>query len=314
VRIDVHAHYFPVEYLDRLDQFGGNQQTFFIRKAKMASADFRDLEPNFRNMDLAGVDMQVLSVSSQLPYFANENQAVEVARLGNDLYARVVREYPKRFAAFACTPLPHVRASIVEVCRALDDLGMVGVTAGTTVLGKSIADPAFDEFFAELNRRKAVLFIHPMGGAVGSQLIESTNLTWPVGAPLEDTICLLQFMQANFPSRFPDIRIIIPHLGGFAPFLTARLDQLKARFLPDSAMLPSVQAKYFWYDTVNANPWALRCTQEAVGTDRLLLGTDFPFWRDDAFKLCVDYVAEAGLPAGDVDRILGGNAERLLGL
>jgi hypothetical protein len=93
-----------------------------------------------------------------------------------------------------------------------------------------------------------------MSGAVGSQLIESSNLTWPVGAPLEDTICLLQFMQANFPSRFPDIKIIIPHLGGFAPFLTARLDQLKSRFLPDSAMLPSVQAKYFWYDMVNANP------------------------------------------------------------
>jgi predicted TIM-barrel fold metal-dependent hydrolase len=314
VRIDVHAHYFPVEYLDRLDQRGGNQQTFFIRKAKMVSADFRDLEPNFRNMDLAGVDMQVLSVSSQLPYFENESVAVELARLANDLYARVVREYPKRFAAFACTPLPHVRAAIVETCRALDDLGMAGVTAGTTVLGKSIADPAFDEFFAELNRRKAVLFIHPMGGAVGSKLIESTNLTWPIGAPLEDTICMLQFMQANFPSRFPDIKIIIPHLGGFAPFLTARLDQLKNRFLPESAMPPSMQAKYFWYDTVNANPWALRCTQEAVGSDRLLMGTDYPFWRDAAFKLCVDFVSEAGLPAGDVDRILGGNAQKLLGI
>jgi aminocarboxymuconate-semialdehyde decarboxylase len=314
VRIDVHAHYFPVEYLDRLDQYGGNQQTLFVRKAKMVSADFRDLEPNFRNMDAAGVDMQVLSVSSQLPYFVNESEAVETARLGNDLYARVVSEYPKRFAAFACTPLPHVRASIVEMRRALDDLGMAGVTTGTTVLGKSIADPAFDEFFAELNCRKAVLFIHPMGGAVGSQLIESSNLTWPVGAPLEDTICLLQFMQANFPSRFPDIKIIIPHLGGFAPFLTARLDQLRQRFLPDSAMMPSAQAKYFWYDTVNGYPSALRCSQEAVGTDRLLMGTDFPFWRDAAFKLCVDYVAEAGLPAGDVERVLGGNAEILLGL
>jgi predicted TIM-barrel fold metal-dependent hydrolase len=314
VRIDVHAHYFPVEYLDRLDQHLGKQATFFIRKSKMDSADLHGLENNFRDMDAAGVDMQVLSVSSQFPYFANENDAVDAARLGNDLYARAVSEYPKRFAAFACTPLPHVRASIVEMRRALDDLGMAGVTAGTTVLGKSIADPAFDEFFVELNRRKAVLFIHPMGGAVGSQLIESSNLTWPVGAPLEDTICLLQFMQANFPSRFPDIKIIIPHLGGFAPFLTARLDQLRARFLPDSAMLPSIQAKYFWYDTVNGYPSALRCSQEAVGADRLLMGTDFPFWRGDAYKLCVDYVQEAGLAAGDVERVLGGNAEKLLGL
>ncbi len=150
-------------------------------------------------MDLSKVDMQILSVSGQLPYFAKENDAVDAARLGNDIYARIVREYPKRFAAFACTPLPHVQASIEETRRALDELGMVGVTAGTVVLGKSIADPAFDGFFAELNRRKAVLFIHPTGGSLGSQLIESTNLVWPVGAPLEDTVCLLQFMQANFP-------------------------------------------------------------------------------------------------------------------
>jgi len=314
VRIDVHAHYFPVEYLDRFDRYGGNQATAFIRKAKMASADSSGLEGNLRNMELAKVDMQVLSLSSQLPYFANEADAVDAALLGNNIYARTVREYPKRFAAFACTPLPHIAASIDEMRRALDDLGMVGMTAGTTVLGKSITDPAFDEFFAELNRRKAVLFIHPMGENPGLQLIEATKLTWPIGAPLEDTICMLQFMQANIPDRFPDIKVILPHLGGFAPFLTARIDQLKERFLPASATPPSVQAKYFWYDTINGNPWALRCALEAVGSDRLLLGSDYPFWRDDAFKRCVDYVAEAGLSAGDVDRVLGGNAQRLLGL
>lgn len=314
MRIDIHAHYFPVEYLDRLDLYGGNQATIFTRKAKMASADFTGLEENIRNMDLAKVDMQILSVSSHLPYYANESQAVAAARLGNDIYARIAHEYPKRFAAFACTPLPHIQSSIDEMRRALDELGMAGVTAGTMVLGKSIADPAFDGFFAELNRRKAVLFIHPMGGSLGSTLIESTNLTWPVGAPLEDTICLLQFMQADFPNRFPDVKIIIPHLGGFAPFLAARLDQLRARFLPASATAPSVQARYFWYDTVNGNPWALRCAQEAVGADHLLMGTDYPFWRDDAFKLCVDYVSEAGLSGGDVGGILGGNGKKLLKL
>ena len=312
MRIDIHAHYFPLEYLDRLDAYGGSHVTGLIRRMKLGSADFSGLEDHFRNMDRSKVDMQVLSVSGQLPYFAKERDAVDAARLGNDIYARIVREFPKRFAAFACAPLPHVQASIEETSRALDDLGMVGVTAGTVVLGKSIADPAFDGFFAELNRRKAVLFIHPTGGSLGSPLIESTNLVWPVGAPLEDAVCLLQFMQANFPSRFPDIKIILPHLGGFVPFLTARLDQLQDHFLPDSAMAPSAQAKYFWYDTVNGNPAALRCALETLGADHLLLGTDYPFWRDDAFKLCVDYISNAGLPASDVDRILSANAKTAL--
>src|SRR6266478_4080520 len=314
MRIDVHAHYFRVEYVDRLDRYGRSQITAFFRKANLAFEGFSGLDAHFRNMDLAKVDLQVLSVSGQLPYFLSGYNAVDAARLANDIYARIVREHPKRFAAFACTPLPHVQASIDEMTRALDELGMIGVTAGTAILGKSIADPAFDKFFAELDRRKTVLFIHPIGENAGSPMIESAKLTWPIGAPLEDTICMLQFMQANIPSRFPDIKIIIPHLGGFAPFLIARLDQLQDHFLPASAPPPSVQAKYFWYDTVNGSLCSLRCTQEVVGTDHLLFGTDYPFWRDDAFRLCADYIAEAGLPKADVDRILDTNAQKLLGL
>jgi predicted TIM-barrel fold metal-dependent hydrolase len=314
VKIDVHAHYFPLEYLDRLDLYGASRVTAFMRKMNLVFPGSSGIAEHLRNMDACGVDLQILSVSGMLPYFAIEADAVDAARLANDIYARLVREFPKRFAAFACTPLPHARAAIEETRRALDDLGMVGVTAGAFVLGKSIADPAFDEWFAELNRRKAALFIHPIGGSLGSEFIESTKLVWPVGAPLEDTVCMLQFMQANFPRRFPDIKIILPHLGGFAPFLSARLDQLQDHFLTETAMPPSVQAKYFWYDTVNANPASLRMTQELVGTDHLLFGTDYPFWRDDAFKLCVDYISDAGLPTGDVGQILEGNCKRLLNL
>jgi predicted TIM-barrel fold metal-dependent hydrolase len=314
VKIDVHGHYFPVEYLDRLDLYGAGRITAFMRKMNLAFAGSSGIADHLRNMDASQVDLQILSVSGMLPYFEKERDAVDAARFANDIYAGLVREFPKRFAAFACTPLPHARAAIEETRRALDDLGMVGVTAGTFVLGKSIADGAFDEWFAELNRRKAALFIHPIGGSLGSEFIESTKLVWPVGAPIEDTVCMLQFMQANFPLRFPDIKIILPHLGGFAPFLSARLDQLKDHFLSDSAVPPSVQAKYFWYDTVNANPASLRMTQQLVGTDHLLFGTDYPFWRDDAFKLCVDYISEAGLPKDDVERIFSGNVEKLLPL
>lgn len=314
MRIDIHAHYFPTEYLDRLDRYGASHVTGFMRKMKLDRPNLSGLEDHLRNMDRSGVDLQVLSVSGQLPYFPKESDALDAARLGNDLYARIVREHPKRFTALACTPLPHVQASIAETRRALDELGMVGVTAGTVVLGKSIADRSFDDFFAELNRRRAVLFIHPIGGSLGSQFLEASKLVWPVGAPLEDTVCMLQFMQADFPSRFPDIKIVLPHLGGFAPFLAARLDQLQDHFLPGSAASPSLQEKYFWYDTVNANPSALRCTIDTVGIDHLVLGTDYPFWRDDAFQLCVDYIGRSGLSKDQVDRILSGNCQRLLGL
>jgi len=86
-----------------MDRYGDPQLTVYIRRAGMSSANHHDLSAHFRNMDLAQVDMQVLSISSQLPYYASEGQAVELARLANDIYAGILREFPKRFAAFACT-------------------------------------------------------------------------------------------------------------------------------------------------------------------------------------------------------------------
>ncbi len=170
---------------------------------KLVSADFRGLDDHLRNMDRSGVGLQLLSVSGQLPYFRKGKRRGGCGAAGQRYLcahrARISEALRglRLHSAAACA----TRRS-TETRRALDELGMVGVTTGTVVLGKSITDPAFDEFFAELNRRKAVLFIHPTGGALGSQLIESTKLVWPVGAPLEDTVCLLQFMQANFPVAF----------------------------------------------------------------------------------------------------------------
>ena len=317
MRIDVHAHYFPDEYLERLDRYGATDITAPVRRNQFAffgSKDPRALEARFAMMDRAKIDLQVLSLSYQLPYFTNQDHAVDAARFGNDLYAEIVREYPKRFAAFACTPLPHIQASADEMHRALDELGMVGVTTATSVMGRSIADPMFDGFFAELNRRKAVLFIHPAGVSAGSQLIEAYKLTWPIGAPLEDTTCLLQLLQARIPARFPDVKIILPHLGGFAPFLIVRLDQLRGLYFPPTEPPPSQLARHFWYDTVNGHPPALRCACETFGAGRILLGTDYPFWRDAAFQLAADFVEQAGLPMDEVEHILGGTAEELLGL
>ena len=312
--IDIHAHYFRSEYLDLIDRHQGAQPTTFMRRRNRISNGPADVEAQLALVIRGGIDLQVLSISNHFPYFLERDDATSMARLANDLYAQLVRQHPERFAAFACTPLPHLQASLDEMRRALDELGMVGVTAGTSVLGKSIADHVFDDFWAELDRRRSVLFLHPVGGSAGSEMIEMSKLTWPIGAPLEDTVCLLQLMQAEIPQRFPKVKVIVPHLGGFAPFMMARLDELQDRFLPNSAPAPSQQAKSFWYDTVNAHPAALRCSRETVGADRLLMGTDYPFWIDDAFARAVDYVRRSELPATEVDAILGSTAQSLLGL
>jgi aminocarboxymuconate-semialdehyde decarboxylase len=313
-RIDTHAHYFPTQYLERLDSYGAAKLTVAAHRLTVANQEPKNLDARFKMMDRAGIEMQIISCSNVFPYFESEVHAVDAARLANDLYADLIRKYPTKFAAFACTPLPHVDASLKEIRRGLDELGMVGATVATFALGKSIADPAFEPIFAELNRRKAVVFIHPTGGGGGSQVLDTTKLVWPIGAPLEDSIILMQFIQQDYPRRYPDMKVIIPHLGGFAPFLMTRFDQFRDQYMAKDFAMPSAQAKYFWYDTVNGNPDALRCACETLDSDKIMLGTDFPYWVDDAFQAEIDYVKQPGMPAHVEQAVYGANARRLLGL
>lgn len=313
MRIDVHAHCFPAPYLDLLDRYGGSAVgTEFSRRFAAGTAK-NELDARFRLMERAGVGRQVLSIAPQSPYFAEKERATEAARLANDIFAELVQQHPERFLAFGCLPLPHMDASLAETERCLGKLGMAGMTVSTRVLERSIADPAFDPLFAELDRRGATLFLHPAGVACGSAQVAGAGLTWPLGAPMEDALAIIELMKAGVTVRYPKLRIIASHLGGFLPFLIRRLDHQAAWFLPEKTEKPSVLARSFWYDTVNAHPPSLRCAVETLGADRLVLGTDFPYWRDEAYELAVRYIAESGLSAEDVAAIQGGNAASILG-
>jgi aminocarboxymuconate-semialdehyde decarboxylase len=312
MRIDVHAHYFSGEYLDLLDRSGGVESTTSPGRRCLWPSPARDIEARFAAMDRAGVTLQILSISGVAPYFADKAVAVAAARLANDNYAELVRAHPGRFAAFATVPMPHVDAALTELRRALDELGAVGVTLSTSVLGKSLADPAFAPIFEELNRRRSVLFIHPAGVACHSPDIMSSGLQWPLGAPFEDTLCAIQLIQAGFPHKYPHMKTILPHLGGTLPMLVHRLDELARRHV-DIELNMYDAVKHFWYDTVNGFPPALRLACDAFGTDRILFGTDYPFWRDEAHQLATTYIDEIGLSGAEKAAIFAGNARGIFG-
>ena len=313
MRIDIHVHYFPETYLDLLQSFGSEATD--IARHMGAGGSSVELEARLELMDSAQVQMQVLSVSPQLPYLEDEFHAVEAARLINDLYADLVRRYPTRFAAFAATPLPHIDAALAEMERALDQLHMVGVTMATSVLGLSVADPQFEPLYAELNRRGAVLYIHPAGVAACSPLIANDGLTWPIGAPIEDTISATQLIFKSIPLRYPRIKIVNSHLGGALPMLLQRLDNQYRSVAPEMREPPSVQAKRMWYDTVgHFHVPALRCACESFGVDRLVLGTDFPYLSGDGYRRSVAYIEDADHSAADTQGILESNAASLLQL
>src|SRR5580693_9316922 len=312
MRIDVHAHYWTAGYLDLLADLG---QAGAGAARGIGAGGGAELDARLRLMDRAGVQLQVLSACPQLPYGQDGQQAVRAARFVNDQYAELVARYPDRFAAFAALPMPHLQESLGELGRALDELGMAGIAMNTTVLGRALVEPGFGPVFAELNRRAAVLYLHPAGNSACSPLIGDYHLTWMVGAPVEDTISIMQVITHGIPTRYPDITIINSHLGGALPMLLQRADDQYGWEAPDTPERPSVAARRMWYDTVgHGHVPALRCAIDSFGADRLLLGTDFPYENGDTFVRAIDYISDPQIDADAARAILEQNAGALLNI
>jgi 6-methylsalicylate decarboxylase len=312
MRIDVHAHYWTEDYLDLLTGLGKAD----AGAARGLGADGgAELAARLRLMDRAGVQMQVLSACPQMPYAENKGKAARAARFVNDQYAELVQAHPDRFDAFAALPMPHVEESIGEMRRALDHLRMAGVAMNTTVLGRALVEPDFEPVFAELNRRGAVLYLHPAGNSACTPLIGNYHLTWMVGAPVEDTISIMQLITRGIPARYPDITIINSHLGGALPMLLRRADDQYGWEAPETPERPSVAARRMWYDTVgHGHVPALRCAIDSFGADRLVLGTDFPYENGDTFVRAVDYINDPQIDPDAARAILDRNASALLGI
>jgi len=305
MKVDVHAHYYPEKYADCLKGFGANT----VSTVQAPGAEL-SLEQRIELLDRFNIRVQVLCVGAHQPYFAGVSEATTAARLANDLYAEVRLKYRGRFEAFATLPLPHVDAALKELERAMDVLGVVGVNFGCSVAGSPLDDRTFEPVFAELDRRGAVLFLHPVGAGCGPFLADY-GLEFPLGAPFEDSIAALRLVVSGMIHRYPRIRVIVPHLGGTLPFLKMRLDgSLGGR----TEYKPSEYLKRLWFDTVNENVASLHCARDAYGADRLLFGTDFPHVFGARFERCTSYIQQSDLPEEEKTAILDRNAQTLLGL
>src|SRR5580704_16238962 len=312
MRIDVHAHYWTEGYLDLLVDLGKADAG---AARGIGAGGGAELEARLRLMDRAGVQLQVLSACPQSPYGDDAKKAAGAARFINDQYAGLAARYPDRFAAFAALPMPHPDESLGEMHRALDELGMAGIAMNTTVLGRALVDPGYEPVFAELNRRAAVLYLHPAGNSACSPLIGDYHLTWMIGAPVEDTISVMHLITRGVPARYPDITIINSHLGGALPMLLQRADDQYGWEAPDTPERPSTAARRMWYDTVgHGHVPALRCAIDSLGADRLLLGTDFPYENGDTFVRAVDYIHDPQIDTTAAQAILDQNASALLGI
>jgi predicted TIM-barrel fold metal-dependent hydrolase len=314
---DVHAHYIPQAFSDFMgDRFRprvGVPAKVGIAKHPVSDSP-TDISGRLEWMDAAGVGRQVLSPHQPL-YLRDEAEGIRAAQLINDGYADLAHRYPDRISSYAILPLPHIDAALREMERGFDQLGCVGVMMHISCMNRSVAETEFEPVYAELNRRGAILFVHPSTNGACSPFLTEYGFTAAVGTSVEDAIFVLHMIAKQIPHRYPNIKFIVPHLGGPIPMLLHRLDQQGQRDHPGLAEAPSVTAKKFYYDTVcyGSKP-AFLCALEAFGADHLVTGSDYPVLQDyESYTETFAYIERLGLPKETTDKILHHNAQKLFG-
>jgi 6-methylsalicylate decarboxylase len=317
--VDIHAHYFPKAYNDILLRIGGRSLPEAARPSTarpMRNDDPAGMAKRLEQMADAEVQLQVLSPAASPPYAEKEADAVAAARLINDTYADLAQKYPGRFNAVVSLPLPHIDASLREMERGLDQLGMLGVSMTCSCFDRSTAEAEFEPLYQEMNRRRTVLNYHPIQNGICSPMINDYGFTVSVGASLEDAAIVLHLIARRIPERFPNITYVVPHLGGIIPMLLQRLDNQAPQKHPNLPERPSVTARRFYYDIVgHGSHAAVLCAWKAFGADHLVAGSDYPvLLAYESYRQNFFYLRDAGLPAEDVDKILHHNAQIVLGL
>ena len=214
-RIDVHFHYLSPEYREKMiDAVGGSPDGF--------AAPQWSAEGALAMMDRMNIATGMLSVSSPGVHFGNDAKARLLARSVNEFAARTMGEHRGRFGGFASLPLPDVAGALDEISYALDTLKLDGVVMLTNFNGVYLGDKRLDPVFDELNRRGAVVFIHPTSPICWQQ----SALGYPrpmIEFTFDSTRAVVNLIFSGTTTRCPKVRFIVPHAGGTLPFLARRI-------------------------------------------------------------------------------------------
>jgi 6-methylsalicylate decarboxylase len=305
--VDAHAHYHPRAYTAALAAATGRPAGSFAMSADVDTDDDAHIRRRLEMMDEAGVKVQVLTpAGGRAPYFADKAAAVAAARLYNDRTAELVARHPDRFKAFVSVPMPHVEASLEELRRGMDELGMIGLNLHISALDRSIAEDEFLPIYEEMNRRRGIIFFHPATNSACCSMISDYGFGGAVGTSLEDAVIALHLIAKKIPSKCPDITYIIPHFGGPVAMLLDRLNNqfsMASKGLPEP---PKDTARRFYYDTVgHGSHAALHCAIMAYGADHVLVGSDFPVLQQwESYDRTINWVRDAGISDEEVDQVM----------
>jgi predicted TIM-barrel fold metal-dependent hydrolase len=275
-RIDVHSHFAPPSYIAELKPKGVlNPQVLEWSVAK-----------HLEEMDQAGVATSLTSISPPGVWFVDNETSRRIARGCNDYAARLAADHKGRFGVFAALPVPDMDGSLKEVEYALDTLKADGISMYTSYGDKWLGDPFLAPLFEELNRRKAVVYTHPLSANCCRNVlpdIADSAIEWGT----DTTRAITRMVFSGSAAKYPDIRFIFSHAGGTMPYLVERFNLIakNAKFGPQFPQGFEAVANKFYYDTAQtSNPAAMAALRKVIHLSQIVFGSDYPY------RTCVEHV------------------------
>ena len=278
-------------------------------------ADLGDLR--LAEMDAAGIDVQVLSLTSPgIQTMTDAADAVRVAREANDLVAEAVRRHPDRFAAFAAVACQDPDAAVAELERCITQRGFVGALVNGHTNGVYLDDDTLTGLWEAADSLGVPIYLHPAEPATPFAVCEGHPLqSAAFGWAFETGAHALRVVLAGVFERFPSATLIVGHMGENLPYSLARLDDRYDFYVGDSPLAepPSSYVKRNIMVTTSGvnDPAPLRCAIDVMGADRVMFAVDYPYQRNEP---AVAFIDGADLADDERALIYAGNAERTLGL
>jgi aminocarboxymuconate-semialdehyde decarboxylase len=294
MKIDIHTHILPEHIPNYFQKFGYGEFIHLDHScphcAKMIKGDkvFREIEPNcwdpavrIKEMDMTEVDIQVLSTVPVLfNYWAKWEHGLETSRFFNDHIASCVEMHPQKFIGLGTVPLQNVDAAIKEMERCVQNLHLNGLEIGSNINQINLGDPQFEPFWEAAQALDCPIFIHPWE-MMGEKDIQKYWLPWLVGMPAETTRAICSLIFSGVIERYPRLRFAFAHGGGSFAYTIGRIqhgfDVRPDLCAIDNAVSPKDYLGKFWVDSLVHDPLAFQLLHQAVGTDKICIGSDYPF-------------------------------------
>ncbi|ATY85451.1 amidohydrolase [Kyrpidia spormannii] len=288
---DLHTHFIPDTVLERLKKLSdiqaefrripGKDDPFLIVNGTWGfelKRAFYDPKIYLKEQARAGIAHSLISPVPQLfLYESSAETAEEWSREYNHALADLARTNPDRISALGTVPLQQPARAAQVLAEAMD-IGLKGVIIATTVNGQLLSDERFRPFWEEADRRKAIVFLHPL--LCGDPRLRQRKMANLIGVPWETTVCATDLILSGTVHRYPDTRMLLAHGAGFLPYQIGRIQKGYEQWLDVSADLkesPEASLRRFWYDSVLWHPASLALLRNVAGTDRIVPGSDFPF-------------------------------------